>query len=240
MPGFRLLDGFNAPELARHAGSRTRILNTAAAAYFDSDRLADRLFRALASLRTVRIKELVEAFEFYAVARKHVRAGTIVDLCCGHGLVGLLFAAFDRDVHRVLLNDRRQPQSFETIFACVAETVPRVADRVSFLEGSLDAARAATPRGAGVVAVHACGSLTDDCLDVALEARGPVAVLPCCRSKARNPAPRSLRRALGNDVAYDVHRTYRLEDRGYRVRWGEIPAEVTPMNRVLSAVPPSA
>ncbi|MEM9408868.1 MAG: hypothetical protein AAGA81_22750, partial [Acidobacteriota bacterium] len=57
------------------------------------------------------------------------------------------------------------------------------------------------------------------------------------RAHAHNPAPVGLRQALGDDVAYDVHRTYALENQGYQVRWREIPEEITPMNRVLIAVP---
>ena len=85
--------------------------------------------------------------------------------------------------------------------------------------------------------IQACGGLTDTCIELALEGGGPFAVMPCCRAKARNRAPRGLRQALGEDVAYDVDRTYAIERRGYNVRWREIPAAVTPMNRVLIAVP---
>ncbi len=34
--------------------------------------------------------------------------------------------------------------------------------------------------GVGVVAVHACGGLTDVCLDIAMQLRAPVAAMPCC------------------------------------------------------------
>ena len=61
--------------------------------------------------------------------------------------------------------------------------------------------------------------------------------MPCCRANALSGAPEGLRQALGEDVAYDVHRTYRMENAGYRVRWREIPEAITPMNRVLIAVP---
>jgi hypothetical protein len=83
--------------------------------------------------------------------------------------------------------------------------------------------------------VHACGKLTDDCLDIARRLGGPAAVLPCCRSKRCNPAPLGLRAALGDDVAYDVQRTYTMEAAGHRVRWRSIPEVITPMNRVLIA-----
>ena len=63
----------------------------------------------------------------------------------------------------------------------------------------------------------------------------PFAALPCCRPHRLHPAPESLKNALGADLAIDVHRTYRLEEAGYRARWQEISSAITPMNRVLSA-----
>ena len=42
------------------------------------------------------MKELVEAFEFFAAVRKDLRARSLADLCAGHGLVGVLFALHER------------------------------------------------------------------------------------------------------------------------------------------------
>ena len=59
----------------------------------------------------------------------------------------------------------------------------------------------------------------------------PLAVMPCCHRLA--PGPPVLERALGIEMAGDIHRTYRLERLGYRVRWIDVPAEITPMHRIL-------
>ena len=92
---FRMLRAFNDPSLHVIAGSKTHIgKNTIA--LFQGSTLTDSLVRELAHERALGIKEVTEAFEFYAAIRKHVRNECIVDLCCGHGLAGLLFAVFDR------------------------------------------------------------------------------------------------------------------------------------------------
>lgn len=236
MTAFRLLRVFNEGELRAYAGSKARIgRNTTP--YFQGDTLADRLVRELAQERALPIKEVVEAFEFFAVVRKYLRrTPTIVDLCSGHGLAGILFAVFERRTEEVVLCDRRRPPNFDLVWRACLEVAPWIEAKVRYVEGPLDQTRKSLAPGSAVLGVHACGTLTDACLDIARELGGPVAVMPCCRANAKNVAPEGLRQALGEDVAYDVERTYSLERNGYRVRWREIPAAVTPMNRVLIAV----
>ena len=50
--------------------------------------------------------------------------------------------------------------------------------------------------------------------------------------------PGSVQREGADEVWPGIDRTYRLERAGYRVRWSEIPAEITLMNRILVAARP--
>jgi len=193
--------------------------------------------RELAHERAMSIKEMTEAFEFFAVTRKYMRAESMIDLCCGHGLVGLLYAAIERKTCEVILCDRRRPERFDHVWRAATTAAPWIVDKVRWVEGDLAETRATLPAGSSVVGVHACGAVTDLCLDIAADLGGPVAVMPCCRDHSHSGAPEGLSTALGADVAYVVHRTYALEARGYRVRWRSIPSAITPMNRVLIAVP---
>jgi hypothetical protein len=193
--------------------------------------------RELAHERAIPLKEMVEAFEFFAAVRKHLRAESVVELCAGHGLAGILFAAFERRTCEVVLTDRRRPPHADHVLRAAHRAAPWIDGKVRYVEGKLDDVRASLPRESAVLAIHACGSLTDECIDVACALGGPLAVMPCCRPHARNPAPMALRSALGEDLAYDVDRTYALESRGYHVRWRAIPEAITPMNRVLVAEP---
>ncbi|QDU67471.1 methyltransferase [Engelhardtia mirabilis] len=236
MSTFRLLRAFNQPGLETYAGSKTRVgRNTAR--HFEGEGLVERLVRELCAERALPIKELAEACEFFAVARKWLRTEVVVDFCAGHGLAGILFAVFQPETQRVVLCDRRQPESFEPVLRAALRAAPWIEGQVSYRIGRLERAREDLPEGASVIGVHACGQLTDACLDVAAGLGGPVAVLPCCRDHGLSEAPAALREALGEDVAYDVHRTYTMEARGYRTRWREIPSTITPMNRMLIGVP---
>jgi len=237
MTDFRLLRVFNDESLRGYAGSKTRI-GRKSLPFFQGDTLAEMLVRELCHERALPIKEVVEAFEFFAVVRKYLRrTATIVDLCSGHGLAGILFAAFERRTTEVVLCDRRRPPNFDHVLLACARAAPWIEPKVRYVEGTLDRSRGSFPSGSAVLGVHACGTLTDACIEIATALGGPLAVMPCCRANAKNQAPQGLRQALGEDVAYDVERTYAMEKNGYRVRWREIPAVVTPMNRVLIAVP---
>jgi len=234
-PVFRIYPQFNAPELAVHARLKHRVGERAMPA-FPRDVPADRLARALARRRAIDVKELLETAEFFSRTRKRLRAPVVADLCCGHGLAGLLFATEAR-VEQVLLVDRRRPAAYETILEAVAEVFPEVPDKVRYLELDLARTCAALPRGASVLAVHACGVQTDRCLDIALEIEaGAIAAMPCCYARTARDAPTVLRDQLGVGLMTDVHRTYRLDAAGYRVDWSAIPEAITPMNRILVGV----
>lgn len=88
-----------------------------------------------------------------------------------------------------------------------------------------------------ILGVHACGSRTDICIEHAIALGGALAVLPCCRRHRSHRVPHCLTQSLGADLAIDVDRTYRLDAAGYRVRWDQIPPQITSENRVLIASP---
>lgn len=229
---FRMYRGFNEPEVRQYANATHRVGHKETG-QFTSNTPQDRVARALASRKAIALKELLESFEFYDRVHKRVRATEVADLCCGHGLTGLLFALLDKQVERVTLLDRRRPKSHQAVLEAVCEVGPWVADKVRYLEGCVERAEDDLTPGTAIIGVHACGVITDRCLDTAIALGGPVAVMPCCYFQTWRPAPQAVRDALGPDLATDIHRTYRLEAAGYRVDWSFIPKAITPMNRIL-------
>lgn len=236
MARFKLFRQFNRPGMRGGSASRGYV-NDTNVRHFAGDTLQDRLVRALAARRALRFKEVLEAGEFVERARRWVRTPVVADLCCGHGLAGVLLGVFERRVERVLLLDRRRPPSHDKVLDAALEVAPWIGEKVEYLECDLRHARDHLPAGTGILAVHACGGRTDRCIETALELGGPLALLPCCRSKARSPAPHSLVQSLGTDTATDVHRTYRLEEAGYQTRWDRIPDTITPEDRMILARP---
>ena len=210
-------------------------------------------------------KELFEALEFFDRVRRRLACDAVVDACAGHGLVGLLFAAFSKPCVSVTLLDLRRPPSFDAVHAAVCTVAPWVRDKhITYLEtdvrqlmplaGDVEDANAlalrrlllphlppnqahATARVA-LTAVHACGTLTDTCLALASAADcDAMAALPCCFTGTAASVPYGVRRLLGVSAAADVRRAFVLEDGGrYAVDFSAVPLAVTPVNRILVAV----
>jgi hypothetical protein len=197
--------------------------------------LQNRLVREIAVQRLLPIKEVLESFEFFARVRKQTRAAVLADLCCGHGLIGILFAMFDKRVERVILADRTEPPSRLKLINIANEIAPWVKPKIENVQAKLKVGDGTIPEGAAIVSAHACGVLSDLCIDIAIESGGPIAILPCCYPKSACRAPQTLVAALGLKMAFDVDRTYRLEAAGYLVRWTSIPSVISPMNRVICA-----
>lgn len=213
-----------------HSRSRSGV---AARPFFDGDTLHDKIARALIDARLLPFKELLESFEVFEHIRRHVRAPTIADLCCGHGFVGMLYGIHHRDVERVVLVDRRRPASVPLILDALEPIVPWLRAKVSFEEARIESV--ALPAASALLGIHACGRATDAIIERAISGGHPVALLPCCHPKKGLPGPATLGQALGVALATDIHRTYRLEAAGYHTRWTELPACITPMNRVITA-----
>lgn len=235
---FRIFRGFNEDRLRWAARSTFRV-DRKSAPSFRGDPLAERIVAALAERRAINVKELLESFEAFGRIRRRLRAPRMADLCCGHGLTGLLFAAIEREVEEVVLMDREKPPKADLIVEAICEAAPWAAPKVRWVEADVKDAAAHLGPETSVVAVHACGVRTDRALEAAVSVGGRVAVVPCCYQQTAKRAPRALKEGLGAELATDVHRTYWLEERGWKVEWSAIPEAITPKNRVLIGIPPS-
>lgn len=234
---FRFLKQFNADDFSKKASCRDR-LRQSDTRWFPGDYLSSVFARELCERRALPFKEVLESFEFFACVRNRVRSAAIADLCCGHGLVGILFAMFQRDVDRVCLLDRVRPKSFDLVLAAAQSVAPWTEAKVTYVEAPLRQCPKLIEAGTAILGVHACGKRTDQCISHAIQLGSPIALLPCCRRHRLHDSPECLKTVLGADVAIDVDRTYRLHAAGYRVRWDQISPRITEMNRVLLGVPP--
>lgn len=181
-------------------------------------------------------KELYESWEVARRARRRFRGGRIVDVGGGHGLLAHVMLLLDDSSSSAGVVDVAIPPSSASLHEQLVLEWPRLADRITFIHAPLeDVELAATDV---VVSSHACGSFTDRILSRAVEAGARVVVLPCCQELATCDTG-GLTGWLDLAVAVDVTRASRLAQQGYRVWTQQIPAEITPKNRLLLGAPAS-
>ena len=197
---------------------------------FAGTTLFDRFARTLCEAGCLPRKELYEAWEVAKRVRRLFRGGRVVDLAGGHGLLAQALLLLDDSSPEALVVDRVVPPSATSVSDAVTRVWPRLSGRVRFVVGDLGAVRLTTDDL--VVSSHACGALTDAVLRQAADAGARVAVLPCCHDvDSCDSGP--LAGWLDAPLAIDVMRAVALERRGYRVWTQQIPAAITPKNRLL-------
>jgi hypothetical protein len=203
---------------------------------FGGETLFDRIGRAVCAAGCLPRTELYEAWEVARRTRRLFRGGRVVDLGGGHGLLAQVLLLLDDSSASAVVVDRAIPESAAKVHAELASAWPRLEGRVTFVQAAIDdEAVSATDL---VVSSHACGALTDEVLARAVAARARVAVLPCCHDLETCDAG-GLGGWIDGPLAIDVVRAVRLTQQGYRVWTQQIPAEITPKNRLLIGEPDS-
>ena len=207
---------------------------------FPSNRLFDRIGRAVCAAGCLPRKELFEAWEMGRRVRRLFRGGRVVDLGGGHGLLAQVLLVLDTTSETALVVDTALPQSHEAVHQALVEIWPRLAGRVTFARR--DIADVELHSGDLIVSSHACGDLTDRILAKATDIRARVAVLPCCHQMNRAGASDDggLTGWMDDGLAIDAVRAFRLRECGYRTWTQAIPAEITPKNRLLIGEPTGA
>ncbi len=199
---------------------------------FDKDTLFDKIARAVCKAGTLPRKELYEAWETARRVRRKFRGGRIVDLACGHGLLAHIMLILDDSSPTAIAVDIDIPQNAGKLSQSLIETWPRLKGRIQYIQKPLQAVEI-QPNDI-IVSAHACGTLTDTVIDIAIAAGVRVAVLPCCHDASRSETG-NLEGWMGGALAVDVMRAHRLMNSGYTVMTRKIPAGVTPKNRLLLA-----
>lgn len=204
---------------------------------FQGSTLFDRVARVVCEAECLPRKELYEAWEVARRVRRRMRGGRVVDLACGHGLVAHLMLLLDDTSPDARGIDRDVPASAAPLGRALAAEWPRIAGRVAIAKGTIEDVCLGPADLA--VAVHACGGLTEIVLDRAIAGRARVAVMGCCHDAATGDRG-DLAGWLDPAISIDVTRVARMRAAGYAVHTQLVPADITPENRLLVAVPSNA
>lgn len=220
--------------MKKFSHSSRNVLNRHTAQRFPGDTLFDKVARAVCEAECMPRKELFEAWETARRVRRLMRGGHIMDLAAGHGLVAAILLILDNSSEAATCIDIKQPPSHERVLTALEKHWPRLKNRIQFMEARIEDAE--VPEESLLVSVHACGVLTDQVLDLALETNSRVAVLPCCHD-LRKCDTGALAGWMDGPLAVDSMRVFRLQRAGYKVQTAHIPEDITPKNRLLMAWP---
>ena len=242
--GKRILQGRNRPSdvergcalVEVNRASRAR-MNRYASHHFVGDTLFARLGRAVCAAEAIPRKEFFETWEVAKKLRHRLRGRPIVELAAGHGFLSALLILFDDAIPSATCVDLSKPLSHERLYGSLIEVWPRLEGRVGYEQCRIE--EVAIPPEALVVSVHACGTITDLVLDRAIAQGNPVAVVPCCHDFDRSDDG-GLTPWMEPSLAIDAARAARLANAGYRVVATTIPEDITPRNRLLIGLPPTA
>ncbi len=201
---------------------------------FPGDTLFARVARVVCEADCLPRKELYESWEVARRVRRRMRAGRVVELAAGHGLVAHLLLLLDASSPDAILVDARIPASAATLAAALRARWPALEGRVRTVQDDVDAVPIASDDL--VVSVHGCGALSDRVLRAAVGARARLALLPCCHD-AQTCDTGGLEGFMDASLAIDATRVATLRARGYGVHTSTIPHDITPKNRLILAWP---
>jgi hypothetical protein len=201
---------------------------------FSGHTFFEKIARSVCRAGTLPRKELFEAWEVARRVRRKYRGGRVVDLACGHGLLGHIMLLLDDSSPEAVAVDHNISKNAYKLSDSITETWPRIKGRIHFIEAPIRQIRI-FPDDL-VISIHACGLLTDTVIDMAVGAGARVAVLPCCHDIAMSDTG-GLEGWIKGPLAVDVTRAGRLRSEGYTVITRMIPENITPQNRLLMGQP---
>ena len=166
------------------------------------------------------IKDVIPTFPF-----------TLIDYCCGNASLGALFDNHP-SIRKIVFVDIKKVRNLEK------EINPLQTPFQLFL-GGLESHN--PPPDSFVVALHACGTLTDRVIEKAVSTKNRFVVMPCCyrnRMDSLKPSsPQALPVSYSRRDYYDSLRLQYAKERGYLTQIRLIDRKITPMNHILIGLP---
>ena len=207
---------------------------------FTGNTAFDEFSRTVCLANAVPRKELYEAWATALhIQDRFPDSRRVADLASGHGLLSWALLLLNEERSAVCI-DKRMPGSAEKVADAMIYQWPQLAARWDFVESKLEAVEPCS--STLLCGIHACGTLSDTIISLAVQGNAPLVLIPCCHTKktlqlADRQEIQSLNVSLSEFV--DGRRIERLQLSGYNVVKQEIPQAITPMNTVITATPPA-
>ena len=258
------------------------------------DKILNDLARVVCTAGVVCRKEFLETLAAATAIHAHVlnnnapRRRRMADVAAGHGLLAWFLLVLDlyedrkydtptstrttatptirqqqRPHRTVVCLDRRMPPAATAIATAMLDHFPQLRDRWTYLEADVSAVE--PHPSCLLVSVHACGTLSDALIAMAIKHRAPLALVPCCHTidtarmgyqphalsgwtaeavearvqheKQQSKQQKQKHEQILATVVDDV-RCQTLRNVGYTVEEVLLPETFTPRNRLLLGTPP--
>jgi Methyltransferase domain len=230
-------------ELAQHARTSSReLLQPRHQRDFPGSTLFDEFSRTICRANAVPRKELYEAWATALyVHDRFPNSRRVADLACGHGLLSWALLILNEQRSAICI-DKRMPASADKVAHAMIHHWPQLASRWDYVSSTLDAIEPCS--STLLCGIHACGTLSDRIISLAIQANAPLVFIPCCHTKQsldrteRNQFIQNNQTVVLSEFV-DSRRIERLQRVGYIVDRKEIPQAFTPMNTVILGVPPT-
>ncbi len=197
---------------------------------FPGNNLFNKIARAICRAGTLPRKELHESWEMAKRVRRRYRGGRVLDLACGHGLLAHIMLILDDSSKVAIAVDNNIPLNAKKLSNELIASWPRLQNRIIYKQMPIQEVTI-LPDDL-VVSAHACGSLTDLIINMAMEQQARLAVLPCCHNLKESPTD-GLEGWMEKTLAVDTVRAMNLRSKGYQIVAQKIPEDITPKNRLL-------
>ncbi len=155
------------------------------------------------------------------------RYAQIYDLCCGVGAAGIYFSKLGKDV--IALDNQDNTRR--------TRLLNEMGESYQFIKQSIFDLPRLLPNSL-VLSIHACGSLTDRVIELSIASKNDFAVMSCCHGDRVYFTPQELPsnkivEERGRDYHQDMLRLQFIREQDYLAGIYEIPAEITPKNRII-------
>jgi len=191
-----------------------------------------RLVWSCAEQSHIRDKEIRESLDFVARIRRIIKHKSVLEVCCGHGLVGQLLAENGaKSVHQIDIHETHSHALLQTYFLknpVMFDVIDIRSQKDEILSWNFDV----------VVGMHCCGDLSDIIVDIAIKKGAALCLCPCCYHGARMaPSIAASMKKYSKPLAVDAVRVATLALHGYAITMKALNISISTCNNIICATP---
>lgn len=189
--------------------------------------------------------ETTEAFKTIQMKKDSLKCSSsckekiLVEVAGGHCLFSAIVAlVYPERFDKIIAIDLKRVEAFDKVMNCLKQISPESASKIEFKQEDIKTSKSII-QGSVVVALHACGNLTDLIISISLDNQvNSLNLMGCCYSNcnAAKECHPAIRKWAGERFASSITRTLKIQDKEYDIIWKFISTVITPQNQIIIAL----